>query len=76
MPSRSAQEAGIPIIGFDSGVPGAPEGAVLANCSTDNYAAGALAAEKVYEAVADRIAAAEGTVRVGVSARMLFPSPL
>ena len=65
----SAQEAGIPIIGFDSGVPGAPEGAVLANCSTDNYAAGALAAEKVYEAVADRIAAAEGTVRVGVSAQ-------
>ena len=65
----TAQEAGIPIIGFDSGVPGAPEGAVLANCSTNNYAAGELAAEKVYEAVADRIAAAEGTVRVGVSAQ-------
>ena len=32
----AAQEAGIPIIGFDSGVPGAPEGAVLANCSTNN----------------------------------------
>ena len=66
---QAAADAGIPIIGFDSGVPGAPEGAIWANASTDNYAAGALAAEKVYEAVADRIAAAEGTVRVGVSAQ-------
>ena len=65
----TAQEAGIPIIGFDSGVPGAPEGAIFANAATDNYAAGALAAEKVYEAIADRIEAAEGTVRIGVSAQ-------
>ena len=64
-----AQEAGIPIIGFDSGVPGAPEGAIWANASTDNYAAGALAAEKVYEAVKDRIDAAEGSVRIGISAQ-------
>ncbi|MBD5551178.1 MAG: substrate-binding domain-containing protein [Lachnospiraceae bacterium] len=56
----------IPVVGFDSGVPGAPEGSVLANCSTDNYAAGALAAEKVYEAVKDKI---DGTVRVGVVAQ-------
>ncbi len=41
----------IPIIGFDSGVPNAPAGSVYANASTDNKAAGALAAEKVYEAV-------------------------
>lgn len=65
----TAMEAGIPIIGFDSGVPGAPEGAIFANAATDNYAAGALAAEKVYEAIADRVAAAEGTVRIGVSAQ-------
>ena len=38
-----AQAAGIPIIGFDSGVPGAPEGAILANAATNNYNAGALA---------------------------------
>ena len=64
-----AQEAGIPIIGFDSGVPGAPEGAILANAATNNYNAGALAAEKVWEAIADRVAAAEGAVRIGVSAQ-------
>ncbi|MDY5219597.1 MAG: substrate-binding domain-containing protein [Eubacteriales bacterium] len=64
-----AQAKNIPIIGFDSGVPGAPEGAILANAATDNYAAGAMAAEKVYEAIAGRIEAAEGTVRIGVSAQ-------
>ena len=64
-----AQSKNIPIIGFDSGVPGAPEGAIYANCATNNYNAGALAAEKVYEAIKDRIAAADGTVRIGVSAQ-------
>ena len=64
-----AQSKGIPIIGFDSGVPGAPEGAILANAATNNYNAGALAAEKVYEAIAGRIAAAEGSVRIGISAQ-------
>ena len=64
-----AQAKGLPIIGFDSGVPGAPEGAIYANAATDNYAAGAVAAEKIYEAIKDRIAAAEGPVRIGVSAQ-------
>ena len=63
---QSAMDAGIPIIGFDSGVPGAPDGAIFANASTDNYAAGALAAEETYKVLKDRIAAAEGTVRIGV----------
>lgn len=63
---QSAKDAGIPIIGFDSGVPNSPEGAVLANCSTDNYAAGALAGEMTYEAAKERIAAADGPVRIGV----------
>ena len=61
-----AKDAGIPIVGFDSGVPGAPEGSVVANAATDNYAAGELAAEKTYEVLKDRIAAAEGSVRIGV----------
>ena len=65
----TAQAAGIPIIGFDSGVPGAPEGAIWANAATNNYNAGALAAEKMYEALSARIAAAEGAVRIGVSAQ-------
>lgn len=62
----TAQSSNIPIIGFDSGVPGAPEGAIAANAATDNYAAGALAAEKTYEAIKDRIANADGSVRIGV----------
>ena len=66
---KTAQEAGIPIIGFDSGVPDAPEGAVLANCSTNNYNAGALAGEMIWAAIKDRVAAAEGAVRIGVSAQ-------
>ncbi len=52
-----------PIIGFDSGVPNAPAGAVLANASTDNYAAGQLAAENLYEKIKDRIG--DTQVRIG-----------
>lgn len=63
---QSALDAGIPIIGFDSGVPEAPEGAVYANCATDNYAAGELAAENMYEVIKDRIASATAPVRIGV----------
>ena len=63
---QTAMDSGIPIIGFDSGVSGAPDGAVLANASTDNYAAGEMAAEKTYEAIKDTIANASGTVRIGV----------
>ena len=68
-PIAAAQAAGIPIIGFDSGVPGAPEGAILANAATNNYNAGAAAADNVYALIADKIAAAEGTVRIGVIAQ-------
>ena len=64
-----AQAKGLPIIGFDSGVPNAPEGAIYANAATDNYAAGAKAAEEVYKAIQARVAAAEGNVRIGVSAQ-------
>jgi len=38
---------GIPVIGFDSGVPNAPEGSIVSTASTDNEAAGALAANTV-----------------------------
>ena len=62
-------DSGIPVIGFDSGVPDAPEGSVYATCATDNYAAGAMAADYVYEAIADTIAAADGTVKIGVVAQ-------
>ncbi|RDY27954.1 ABC transporter substrate-binding protein [Lachnotalea glycerini] len=61
-----AQQAGIPIIGFDSGVPGAPDGAIVANAATDNYAAGELAAEETYTLIKDKISSATATVRIGV----------
>lgn len=63
---QKAKDAGIPIIGFDSGVPGAPAGAIFANASTDNYKAGELAAENAYPLIKDKIAQATSTVRIGV----------
>jgi ribose transport system substrate-binding protein len=42
---------GIPVIGFDSGVPEAPEGSIWANASTDNYNAAGMAAEKMFEVI-------------------------
>ena len=42
-------EKNIPVIGFDSGVPGDTSGAVKATACTDNEAAAALAAEKFGE---------------------------
>ncbi len=41
----------IPVVGFDSGVPNAPEGAIYANASTDNYAAAGIAAERMFEVI-------------------------
>lgn len=62
----AAQDKNIPIVGFDSGVPGAPDGAVVANAATDNYAAGELAAEKLYEVIKDKVTNPSDTVRIGV----------
>lgn len=62
----NAQSKDIPIVGFDSGVPDAPEGAVKANASTDNYAAAGIAAEKMYELIKDKVTDPQGTVRIGV----------
>ncbi len=42
-------DKGIPVIGFDSGVPNAPEGAIYATAATDNEAAAAIAADKMFE---------------------------
>lgn len=44
-----AMGKGIPVIGFDSGVPNAPEGSVLSTIATDSYKAAGLAAEKMFE---------------------------
>ena len=66
---QSAMEAGIPIIGFDSGVPDAPEGAIKANASTNNAVAGALAAEELYKLIESKIKDAKEPVRIGVVAQ-------
>ena len=63
---QTAMDSNIPIIGFDSGVPGAPEGSIWANCATDNYAAGEIAAEETYKAIESQIKDATSTVRIGV----------
>ncbi len=48
----------IPIIGFDSGVPNAPKGAIYATAATNSYAAAGLAADRMFDAIKDKIAAA------------------
>lgn len=66
---EQAMDKDIPIIGFDSGVPDAPEGAIAANAATDNYAAGELAAEEMYPAIEEDIVDADGDIRIGVLAQ-------
>jgi len=55
---QDAYDRGIPVVGFDSGVPGAPPGQVLANAATDNTAAGAIAADHMFPVIEGQIAAA------------------
>jgi ribose transport system substrate-binding protein len=42
------KDKGIPVVGFDSGVPNAPEGSIVATASTNNENAGALAADSMF----------------------------
>lgn len=62
---QMAKDAGIPVVCFDSGCPDAPEGSVLSTIATDNYGAGATAAENLYAALKDSIASASAPVRIG-----------
>lgn len=52
------QKKGIPVVGFDSGVPEAPAGSIVANASTDNFAAAGMAAQKMYEQIMDEVMSA------------------
>lgn len=65
---EEAMAQGIPVIGFDSGVPDAPEGSVVANAATNNYEAAGLAAEHMFEEIRDRIgeASADDPVTITV----------
>lgn len=66
---QSCIDNGIPVIGFDSGVPNAPEGAIVSTASTDNEAAGALAADNIFaiESVAAAVKAASKDAPVVIS---------
>lgn len=57
---QACVDEGIPVIGFDSGVPNGPEGAVYATASTSNGAAAALAADELckLDGYTDALAAA------------------
>ena len=46
---NDAKAKNIPVIGFDSGVPNAPEGSIWSTASTDNFAAGELAADEMFK---------------------------
>ncbi len=59
-------EKGIPVIGFDSGVPNAPEGSIIATASTDNAAAGAVAADEMFKAASVAAAIAGATVEAPI----------
>ena len=52
------KKKGIPVVGFDSGVPNAPAGSIVANAATDNYNAAGIAAEKMFSQIKDKIEAA------------------
>lgn len=57
---QQAKDAGIPVVGFDSGVPNAPEGTIVANASTNNKAAAGVGATEMLKnkTVADKVKAA------------------
>nr|WP_027872281.1 substrate-binding domain-containing protein [[Eubacterium] cellulosolvens] len=56
----------IPVVAFDTGVAEAPDGSIVCTIATDNGAAGATAADHMYEAIKDVIAGSDHTVRIGV----------
>lgn len=64
-----AKNAGVPVIGFDSGVPGAPEGSVLATASTDNHNAGAMAATEMLKILGDKVKNPASQVVIGVGSQ-------
>lgn len=62
-----ARDSDIPVVGFDSGVPDAPEGSIVANASTDNYAAAGLAAEKMFAEIQEDIENADASNPVKIA---------
>ncbi len=55
---QECKDGGIPVIGFDSGVPNAPAGSIYANASTDNFNAAGMAAKEMFKVIKADIEAA------------------
>lgn len=55
---QACVDKGIPVIGFDSGVPNPPAGSIKSTASTNNEAAGAVGADEMFKALKDKITAA------------------
>lgn len=66
---EDAKAKGIPVVGFDSGVPDAPEGSIVSTASTNNYAAGELAAEEMFNepSFKERVEAATSAAPVSIA---------
>lgn len=64
-----AGSANIPLITFDANIEADTGGAVLAFVATDNIAAGAHAADKMYGQLKDKLTDPAATVRIGVMAQ-------
>ncbi|MBR2189730.1 MAG: substrate-binding domain-containing protein [Eubacterium sp.] len=54
-----AKQAAIPVVCFDTGVEGAPDGAVTATIETDSFEAGTIAGNTLWKAVQERVSAIE-----------------
>lgn len=55
---QACVDKGIPVIGFDSGVPNPPAGSIQSTASTNNEAAGGVGADEMFKALQDKITAA------------------
>lgn len=70
---NTCKDKKIPVVGFDSGIPNAPEGTLLATASTNNEVAGALAADSMFEdpafQAALKAATPEKPVTIGVQSQ-------
>ncbi|MDR2939152.1 MAG: ABC transporter substrate-binding protein [Clostridiales bacterium] len=66
-----AMDNNIPVVGFDSGVPNAPAGSVVSTASTNNYEAGKLAAQQLFDitSVNEKIVAATADAPVLIVAQ-------
>lgn len=63
---QQCKDNGIPVIGFDSGVPNAPAGSIYANASTDNFNAAGVAAQKMFEVIKADLEAASAASPVKI----------